>query len=363
METTQGPKYQQIVQWLSENMNNGTYRQGERIPSEHELSSQFGLSRQTVRHAIDILEQQGKVKRVRGSGTYVDQGSRRVHSERHMNIAVISTYVDRYIFPAVMRGLEAVLSQNGYTMQVSFTGNLVEQEGDILQRILEKKKIDGLIAEPAKSALPNPNLNYYRELTDKGIPVLFFNSHYPQLDLPYVSLNDEMAAGRAAEYLIRSGHKKIAGIFKCDDGQGHLRYTGYTRAMQEAGLKSDGKRVIWIDSEDLNNMSEWSDYLFRRLDGYTAVVCYNDEVAYKLANICQEKGVSVPDQLSIVGIDNSDLCLMGDIPITSFRHPMKELGEKTAQNMMQLIENPDFDGNYLFDAELVERSSVRRKQR
>ncbi|MGL5438060.1 MAG: GntR family transcriptional regulator [Lachnospiraceae bacterium] len=358
MDTLQGPKYQQVVHWLSENINNGTYRQGEKLPSEHELSERFELSRQTIRHAIDILVQQGKVRRIRGSGTYVNRSGRVVRQERHMNIAVISTYIDIYIFPGVMRGLEAVLSQNGYTMQMAFTGNLVEQERDILQKILEKRNIDGLIVEPAKSALPNPNLHYYHELIGQGIPVLFFNSHYPALDLPYVSLNDEMAGQRAAEYLIRSGHQRIAGIFKCDDGQGHLRYAGYTKAMREAGLISDGKRVIWIDTVDQKRMSDWADYLLQRLSEYTAVVCYNDEVAYILANICQAKGVRIPEQLSIIGIDNSDLCSMGDIPITSFRHPVKELGEKTAQNMMNLIENPHFDGNYLFDAELVERSSV-----
>lgn len=359
MDILQGPKYQQIVDWLAENINSGTYRPNERIPSEHELSEQFGLSRQTIRHAIEILEQQGRVRRVRGSGTYVQDIKQRPSRSQHMNIAVISTYVDTYIFPTVMRGLEAVLSQHGYTMQVSFTGNQAEREAQILQQILDKDNIDGVIAEPSQSALPSPNQHYYQMLTGRGIPVLFFNSNYPELDLPYVSLNDEMAGRRAAEYLIGAGHRQIAGIFKCDDGQGHLRYSGYSAAMRQAGLAIDSSRVIWIDSADLKCMAQWSEYLLSRINGCTAVVCYNDEVAYTLAGICQEKGISIPGQLSVVGVDNSDLCVVGEIAITSFCHPMKALGEKTARNMIQLIKDPDFNGTYLFDPELVERSSVR----
>ena len=77
---------------------------GEKLPSENELSERFGLSRQTVRHAVDILEQQKLVLRVRGSGTYVGGNGKAERQERYMNIAVISTYVDSYIFPSCGAG-------------------------------------------------------------------------------------------------------------------------------------------------------------------------------------------------------------------------------------------------------------------
>ena len=76
--------------------------------------------------------------------------------------AVISTYVDSYIFPPVVRGIERVLSKRGYTTQIAFTGNRVSREQDILNNLIDKDIIDGLIVEPAKSALPNPNLHYYQ---------------------------------------------------------------------------------------------------------------------------------------------------------------------------------------------------------
>ena len=198
--STQELKYKAVYNWVLDNINSGALKVGEKLPSENELSERFGLSRQTVRHAVDILEQQKLVLRVRGSGTYVGGSGKTERQERYMNIAVISTYVDSYIFPPVVRGIERVLSRKGYTTQIAFTGNRVSREQDILNNLIDKDIIDGLIVEPAKSALPNPNLHYYQELKERGIPILFFNSRYPDLELPCVSMNDEQVGKKAVEW-------------------------------------------------------------------------------------------------------------------------------------------------------------------
>lgn len=355
----QGPKYIEVVNWVTENIRNGTFSMGEKLPSENELAMRFDLSRQTVRHAVDLLEQQKLVRRVRGSGTYVGDAVRTVRQKSYGNIAVISTFVDSYIFPPVMGGIEQVLSRAGYTMQVSFTGNRIERERDILDSLLEKGGIDGLVVEPSRSALPNPNLHYYRKLMEQQIPVLFFNCSYRELDLPCVAMDDERVGYKAAQYLIRAGHQKIAGIFKCDDGQGHLRYAGFADAVREAGIKADGRDVIWLATEDIDDLEQWPDYLMHRLEGYTGLVCYNDQVARMVTGLCARRGIRIPEDLSLVSIDNSDLAAFGEVPITSFSHPMEALGRKAAENIISMIGNPYFDGNYLFDSGAARRGSVK----
>lgn len=356
----QVPKYKEVVEWVLENINNGTFPMGGKLPSENELSARFNLSRQTIRHAIEVLEKQELVTRVQGSGTYVGESLKVKRTESYKNIAVISTYVDSYIFPPVLKGIERVLSKEGYTMQLAFTGNRIERESNILDHILEKGMIDGLIVESAKSALPNPNLHYYRKLMEQGIPILFFNSCYKELNLPLVALDDVQAGQKAAEYLIQNGHTSIGGIFKSDDGQGALRYTGYLRALQNAGLKLNSKIVFWLDTDDLETPEAWEDYLFLRMEGCTAISCYNDEVAYLIAGICQKRGIKIPEQLSLIGIDNSELAVFGETKITSLPHPVEALGRKAAKNMIKLIENPNFDANYMFDSEVIERESVKK---
>lgn len=354
----QEAKYMAVVNWIMEQIKNGVFQMGDKLPSENELSREFELSRQTIRHAIDVLEQKNMLTRIRGSGTYLGTGGRELKKVRYQNIAVISTYVDSYIFPMVLKGIEKTLSKAGYTMQVAFTGNRIEKEGEILDKLLKKGLIDGLIVEPAKSALPNPNLDSYKRLAKQQLPVLFFNSSYPQLEFPCVALHDELVSQKAVQYLIKAGHQKIGGIFKCDDGQGHLRYLGFMEAMEGAGLAVDRRGIIWIDSESQNDLDFWSDYLFDRVKDCTALVCYNDEVAYLLSGICMKRGIRIPNDLSLVSIDNSELASLGEVSITSFPHPMEALGRKAAENMIHMIENPYFDGNYLFDSEAVVRNSV-----
>lgn len=360
--STKELKYKVVYDWVLDNINSGVLKMGEKLPSENELSERFGLSRQTIRHAVDILEQQKLVTRVRGSGTYVGVEGKTGRQERYMNIAVISTYVDSYIFPPVLRGLEGVLAKQGYTTQIAFTGNIVSREQDILNSLIQKDMIDGLIVEPAKSALPNPNLYYYRELRKRNIPVLCFNCSYPQLDLPCVSMNDVQVGKKAVEYLIGAGHTKIGGVFKCDDGQGHLRYQGFVEGMLEAGIKVKDKNVVWLDTEAIADLGRWGDYLFYRLEECTAVVCYNDQVAYALSGLCEKRGIAIPEQLSLVSVDNSELASMAGVKLTSLPHPMEALGRKAAENMIKMIENPYFDGNYLFDSDIIERDSVRKME-
>lgn len=357
--SAQEAKYKVVYNWVMENIRGGQLTMGSRLPSENELSQQFGLSRQTVRHAIDILEQQKLVTRVRGSGTYVGGEGKCVRQERYMNIAVISTYVDSYVFPSVLRGIESVLSKKGYTTQIAFTGNKVSKEQEILSSLIEKDMIDGLIVEPAKSALPNPNLHFYRQLMERNLPILCFNCSYPELGLPLVAMNDIEVGKKAVEYLVRAGHRNIGGLFKCDDGQGRLRYKGFMQGMSEAGLKVKDKSVVWVDTESMADMELWQDYLFTRLEDVTALVCYNDEAAYILSGLCGKRGIRIPDRLSLMGVDNSELSTLADVPITSLPYPMEELGKKAAENIVKMIENPCFDGNYLFDSDVIERESVK----
>jgi len=244
-------------------------------------------------------------------------------------------------------------------MQVTFTDNRLHREESILKSILEKDNVDGLIVEPTKSALPNPNLHYYNEILKRKIPVVFFNAFYRDLSIPCVRIDDEKIGASAARVLIDAGHRKIAGIFKCDDGQGPLRYKGYLKAMMDAGLTTNQESVVWLDTPETVNLTQIEDYLLKRIKDCTAVVCYNDQVAYQLIEIAMRKGLSVPDDLSVVGIDDSYLAGIGKVPITSFVHPKGILGKKVAENLLKMIEDPFFDGNYLFDGEAVYRDSVR----
>ena len=350
-------KYLTLVNWIRNKIENGEIKYGEKLYSENELSSMFGMSRQTVRQALNVLVQEKYVESRQGSGTYVVYTPFARH-EPTMTVGVVTTYVGAYIFPQIIRGIETVLTRSGYSMQLSFTHNKVQNESRALRSMLEKG-IDGMIIEPTQSGLPNPNLETYREIQRQDIPVLFINSYYPEIKIPHVSLNDYEAGMLATNRLIRAGHRQIAGIFKSDDNQGHLRYAGYLEALLKAGLEIRDENVLWYSTEDIPDFSGEPERVLRRVKGCTGLVCYNDEIAMKVYDILKTGQIGVPDDLSLVSIDNSELAELCEVPLTSVAHPAEALGETAAENLLRLIGDRHYKATMEFGPEIVERRSVR----
>ena len=205
--------------------------------------------------------------------------------------------------------------------------------------------------------MPNPNLDLYRMLLQRHIPILFFNASYPQLGQPCVRIDDIVAAEKITDLLIEAGHKNIAAILNAEDGQVNLRYTGYLRAMWKHHLRTDARRTILLDSDMVTDLKGVESYVMQCLEGVTGVVCYNDQLASQLLDILERRGVRVPEDLSVVGIDDANIAQIKDL--CSIPHPKEALGRKTAENLLQMIRDPSFDANYLFDVQPVRRGSVK----
>lgn len=356
-------KYQQVIDWIRQCLDTGKLQAGDKLESENEIGLRFGISRQTVRHALSILERDGMIESRQGSGNYILPVTEGAESSSRKNVSaktavVVSTYVNGYIFPKIIQGMEKILEKENWKIRITFTHNRFETERKVLTQLIEDEDVDGLIIEPTRTGLPSPNLEYYRRLQERGIPIVFFHSYFREMDIPHVSIDDKRAGYLAAEHLIEQGHRKIAGIFKLDDGQGPRRFSGYIQALSDYGVKIRNHQVIWLDTEEEQDMATSKERIFRRLRGCTGCVCYNDEVANRLIELCSEEGIQVPEDLSLVSIDNSDLARMGSILLTSVVHPMEVLGQKAALNMLELAKNPRFDATYEFTPDIEVRDSV-----
>ena len=352
-------KYNKLVDWVKRQIDSGDLLPGDKLYSENELTRMFGISRQTVRQAIGVLENEGLVQRRRGSGTYINASPIPAHAPTK-TIGVITTYLDDYIFPSIIRGIEGVLSQNGYTMRLSITNNKVENETTALVNMLQDN-VDGLIVEPTKSALPNLNRSLYETLANRSIPCLMINGKYAGSDAACVAPDDFASGREATRYLLLRGHKRIGGIFKSDDIQGHLRYAGFAHALKEHGVGLDDDRVLWYGTEDIGRLfgGDSDAYLCSRIAGCTALLCYNDQIAVMLMEILRRAGVGIPEQISLIGFDNSNLATMPDVGITSLAHPKEQLGELAAKGLLTLLRDRTAAVDTLFEPVIVERQSVR----
>lgn len=353
-----GSKYQQLAQRLKEDIDKGLYRSGEKIAGENELAERYGMSRQTVRQALSMLEQEFLIERRQGSGTYVRE--RTVQRKRTWNVGVIATYISEYIFPTILRGIEEELSEEGFFPLLSATQNRVDNERRILEEYIGKS-IDGLIVEGTKSALPNPNLPLYEKLREMGVPVVFFNGYYPALNgCVSVTTNDRLGGFEAVNYLVGKGHEKIGAIFKGDDMQGLERYAGYLRGLLENNLLLRDEWVVWFNSEDRKRLlTEEYDVqkVLAQLRECTAVVCYNDEVAVKLINVLRQRQIKIPEEKAVISFDNSLLSEVTGIGITSFDHPKENMGASAARKLVSMMSGKEGKSTVL-DWVLFQRESV-----
>lgn len=328
-------KYLALAQQLREDLNAGLWKPGEKLPTEDAMVQDYGVSKQTVRSAVGLLVEEGLLVRRQGSGTYA--ADRRRPQTR--TIGVIATYLSEYILPSMIRGIEEVTAEAGYQFVLRSTGNRMDRERDLLKSFLASP-VDGLIVEGAKTAFPNPNLSLYRSLQESGTPVVFLSGYYPALDGSIYVVTDDYAGGAmAARCLLEKGHRSIGGIFKADDQQGHLRFSGFADTCREFGVDLRDDRFAWYTTEQRETLmtGESERQLVEMLRDCTAVVCYNDQIAAPLMTSLMRAGRLVPQEISVISFDNSAYSALTPVPLTSLDHPKEEIGRIAARKLLRMI--------------------------
>lgn len=331
-------KYYQIMEDLKELIMSGKISPGDRLPSENQLSAKYQVSRQTVRKAIAMLENAGYVYAEHGRGTFCSELVR--HTRTSKNIAVITTYLSDYIFPRIIQGIDAVLTNSGYSIILKNTGNSRSREAKVLEELLQKD-IDGMIIEPSKSQIYCRHMNLYAKLEEYQIPYVFIQGCFAQMShKPHVLMNDCKGGYMITKYLIELGHKNIVGVFKSDDAQGQNRHKGYVRALQEADVRYDPEKVVWFYTEDRTiHPYEAIRQMVNAGTAIDAVVCYNDQIAMKVIQALRDAGLRVPEDVSVTGYDNSQMDNMGGMALTTIKHPQEKLGAMAAELLLDLIQN------------------------
>ncbi|WP_032732868.1 arabinose utilization transcriptional regulator AraR [Bacillus subtilis] len=357
------PKYAQVKEEISSWINQGKILPDQKIPTENELMQQFGVGRHTIRKAIGDLVSQGLLYSVQGGGTFV--ASRSAKSALHSNktIGVLTTYISDYIFPSIIRGIESYLSEQGYSMLLTSTNNNPDNERRGLENLLSQH-IDGLIVEPTKSALQTPNIGYYLNLEKNGIPFAMINASYAELAAPSFTLDDVKGGMMAAEHLLSLGHTHMMGIFKADDTQGVKRMNGFIQAHRERELFPSPDMIVTFTTEEkesklLEKVKATLEKNSKHMP--TAILCYNDEIALKVIDMLREMDLKVPEDMSIVGYDDSHFAQISEVKLTSVKHPKSVLGKAAAKYVIDCLEHKKpKQEDVIFEPELIIRQSARK---
>ena len=359
------PKYLQVADVLRKEIAEGVFRDGQTLMTEEELRFRFNVSRQTIRQAIALLEEDGLVDRRRGSGTYVRHGPRR-RMQGTVHVGVITSYITDYIFPSIVSGIESVLSENGVVMNLSATYNDSRTERSILERMLDGQ-VDGLIVEGVQTARETENEDLYRRLAERNIPVLFMNAYYPGMtNVPHVVMDDYGGGRTAAREVLSRGYRRPGGMFKVDDIQGKERLRGFLDEMQSEGVIIPDERLLLFTTNERMSwqINEEGSKFIERLKNHEmdCMTCYNDSFAVSLMNRLIQEGMKLPEEMGFIGFDNTAYAEMITPKLTTLGHPKEAFGALAAEKLLRMIDG-ERERSVNMAWTLVERDSLPRVER
>lgn len=334
-------KYEQLASILKSELQQLRQQGTARLATEAELSARYHMSRQTVRHALKLLEEEGLIQRRQGSGSYLSGSCARVPRRQ---IAIITTFPDAPLCPTIVHDAQTRFTEAGYSTLVFATENRVIREREILTGLLEQE-ISAVLVEGSRTALPTPNGHLFEQLRENGIPVLFLHGVYGNLPgFPCLG-DDNFGGGRQlTQYLLSRGHRRFAGIFKSDDIQGPQRYHGVVTTLLNAGISIQDACFFWYDTDDRAALLQnprcdlLQNFIRHRMGDATAVVCHNDEIAHLLIRKLLEQGLRVPEDISVACFDDSFYSRIGPVPITALGHKSSRPGRAAAAMVLELLD-------------------------
>lgn len=220
--------------------------------------------------------------------------------------------------------------------------------------------VDGLIIEPTKSNLYNPNIAYYLSFKEQDIPLIMINAFYEEIELPFLCLDDVQSSYLATKELISKGHSQIGLIAKMDDLQGKYRMKGYIKALEAAKLRFYPEQIFSFNTETKQTLAtNLKDFLNKNRDTLSAIVCYNDEVGLEVVNACRQLNISIPEELSIIGQDNSYIAQNANIKLTTLTHPQETMGRDAADWVIKKLQGKkDLPNNTYYQPVLIEGETV-----
>jgi GntR family transcriptional regulator of arabinose operon len=221
-------KYQQIEEWIKESIGSGRFMPGDKLPSESQLCEQFGISRNSIRQAVNNLVHAGWVETKKGIGTFCLLRNRNLTT----NIGFICYYTSSYIFPRIIHGCDRILYRSGFHLLLNQSEYDLEKEHNILQS-LKRKGVDGIIIEPIYSGSEPSNRELLLEFQAQGIPVILIDNYFPGEDFSFIALDDRRGGWIAASYLWEKGHRKIGVLYKEDYFPSILRKEGALSFLRE----------------------------------------------------------------------------------------------------------------------------------
>lgn len=275
-------------------------------------------------------------------------------TNRTLTIGVLIPDLRNPVFPPIIRGIEDVLANEGYTAILANSDNDPAHERVIIGK-MKARQVDGLILATARmdDALVSGAAN-------DDVPVVLINRTTTNAGISSVANDDNAGIRLAVSHLADLGHTYIAHVAGPQSlSTGKRRYDGFLDAMAACGLTPDAALIAIADSYSEGEGRRALNEIFSRDQSFTAVVAANDLLAIGCYDALAAAGVACPADMSVTGFNDMPFVERLNPPLTTVRIPHYEMGETAALMLLRHIEDPTMPADsVLLKRELVVRSST-----
>lgn len=254
----------------------------------------------------------------------------------------------------VFSSVEETLEQADYKIIVYRVKDQPGHEKVYLDLLLQNRT-DGIILMHETN---NPEI--YSQLQKTDIPIVLSGIDIPSLNFPQVRIDDYQAAFDGTSYLIGQGHQKIGLISGWGHSVGDIRVPGYRASLEKAGIDFDESLVV-MGGYTIESGYRAMKSLQERHTNMSAVFVLSDEMAVGAYRAIAETGKRIPNDISVLGFDGIDIGHYLNPSLTTVRQPIREIGKKSAEMLLQMMKGEHIYTSKLIMAhEIVERESCRK---
>ncbi len=333
-----------------------------------DIAIQAGVSIKTASRAIRgegyvAAEKKQRILEIASSLGYVpNRAAQSLRSNRSSEITMVIWSLRSFKFSdnmylEQMSGVESILEPNRLTMKVRVSQSIAEDESyaqEVIEGVIRNRPL-GVILYP----LPIDTLEkLLKKLEDNEIPTIVISSVYDVPDYDFVTIRLQSGVNAALELMYRNGRRKIAYIGTTVGS----RLNPYNEFVQKNKLEPIHFNMAGglspIEHYELG--IEFAERFLAENMPYEGLLAYNDYLAFGFIQKLRQEGIRIPEQISVVGIDNNNVCMLCKPNLTSISYPHFKIGELAAEMLMERISGkrkvPGRHENA--KAELIVRGSV-----
>jgi LacI family transcriptional regulator len=271
-------------------------------------------------------------------------------------IGIILPNISQFHESAMVEGIQSVLRPLGYLLNICVTNEHYLTEKDYLERLLANR-VDGIFLSISQETYDEGHYEHLQMAFNRNIPLIFIDRKCEEIQTDGVTIDDYHGAFMATEHLIKVGCKRIAHL-RGPKGLtvSEQRYNGYRDCLLENNFPIDENLVKYANFQ-VESGIEPTKYLLNLPISPDGIFGVNDQVCLGALKVIREKGLQVPQQIAIIGFDNSPISQYFYPSLSTVGRQSQPIGEEAANLFLRQIANPSTSSSIVLSPELIIRES------